>query len=77
MLNLSPQAQHKVTGVLAAAKVIDTQSEEELEDYVVEIDILACCDHPNIIKLLEALYWDSKLWVSCGGRRAGLTSPRG
>ncbi|XP_067396352.1 STE20-like serine/threonine-protein kinase [Emydura macquarii macquarii] len=57
------KAQHKVTGVLAAAKVIDTQSEEELEDYVVEIDILACCDHPNIIKLLEALYWDSKLWI--------------
>ncbi|XP_053873176.1 serine/threonine-protein kinase 10-like [Malaclemys terrapin pileata] len=57
------KAQNKVTGVLAAAKVIDTQSEEELEDYVVEIDILACCDHPNIVKLLDALYWDSRLWI--------------
>ena len=65
--NLSPQAQNKVTGALAAAKVIDTSSEEELEDYVVEIEILACCDHPNITKLLDALYWNGRLWVSCGG----------
>lgn len=56
-----------MTGVLAAAKVIDTPSEEELEDYVVEIEILACCDHPNITKLLDALYWNGRLWVSYGG----------
>ncbi|XP_069657232.1 STE20-like serine/threonine-protein kinase isoform X2 [Haliaeetus albicilla] len=57
------KAQNKVTGVLAAAKVIDTPSEEELEDYVVEIEILACCDHPNITKLLDALYWNGRLWI--------------
>ncbi|XP_065507824.1 serine/threonine-protein kinase 10-like [Caloenas nicobarica] len=57
------KAQNKVTGVLAAAKVIDTPSEEELEDYVAEIEILACCDHPNITKLLDALYWDGRLWI--------------
>ncbi|XP_068277705.1 LOW QUALITY PROTEIN: STE20-like serine/threonine-protein kinase [Nyctibius grandis] len=57
------KAQNKVTGALAAAKVIDTPSEEELEDYVVEIEILACCDHPNITKLLDALYWDGRLWI--------------
>ncbi|XP_009586099.1 PREDICTED: serine/threonine-protein kinase 10 [Fulmarus glacialis] len=57
------KAQNKVTGTLAAAKVIDTPSEEELEDYVVEIEILACCDHPNITKLLDALYWDGRLWI--------------
>ncbi|KAM6341388.1 STE20-like serine/threonine-protein kinase [Podargus strigoides] len=57
------KAQNKVTGTLAAAKVIDTPSEEELEDYVVEIEILACCDHPNITKLLDALYWDRRLWI--------------
>ncbi|KAK2513080.1 hypothetical protein Q9233_015710 [Columba guinea] len=56
------KAQNKVTGVLAAAKVINTPSEEELEDYVVEIEILAYCDHPNITKLLDALYWDGRLW---------------
>ncbi|KAM6191162.1 STE20-like serine/threonine-protein kinase [Sarcoramphus papa] len=57
------KAQNKVTGALAAAKVIDTSSEEELEDYVVEIEILACCDHPNITKLLDALYWNGRLWI--------------
>uniref|UniRef100_A0A3Q4HUU1 non-specific serine/threonine protein kinase n=1 Tax=Neolamprologus brichardi TaxID=32507 RepID=A0A3Q4HUU1_NEOBR len=58
------QAQNKQTGVLAAAKVIDTKTEEELEDYMVEIDILASCDHQNIVKLLDAFYYESKLWVS-------------
>ncbi|XP_028929188.1 serine/threonine-protein kinase 10-like isoform X2 [Ornithorhynchus anatinus] len=57
------KAQHKETGVLAAAKVIQTQNEEELEDYVVEIDILASCEHPHIVQLLEALYWEGELWI--------------
>lgn len=58
------QAQNKQTGILAAAKVIDTKTEEELEDYMVEIEILASCDHQNIVKLLDAFYFESKLWVS-------------
>ncbi|XP_056265381.1 STE20-like kinase b isoform X2 [Pseudoliparis swirei] len=57
------KAQNKVTGILAAAKVIDTKTEEELEDYMVEIEILASCDHQNIVKLLDAFYFDSKLWI--------------
>ncbi|XP_077574307.1 STE20-like serine/threonine-protein kinase [Stigmatopora nigra] len=57
------KAQNKQTGVLAAAKVIDTKTEEELEDYMVEIDILASCDHPNIVKLLDAFYFEGKLWI--------------
>nr|XP_046257594.1 STE20-like kinase b [Scatophagus argus] len=57
------KAQNKQTGILAAAKVIDTKTEEELEDYMVEIDILASCDHQNIVKLLDAFYYDSKLWI--------------
>uniref|UniRef100_A0A8C7IBH5 non-specific serine/threonine protein kinase n=1 Tax=Oncorhynchus kisutch TaxID=8019 RepID=A0A8C7IBH5_ONCKI len=57
------KAQNKQTGILAAAKVIDTKTEEELEDYMVEIDILASCDHHNIVKLLDAFYYDSKLWL--------------
>lgn len=58
------QAQNKQSGILAAAKVIDTKTEEELEDYMVEIEILASCNHDNIVKLLDAFYYDSKLWVS-------------
>ncbi|XP_064173231.1 STE20-like serine/threonine-protein kinase isoform X2 [Anguilla rostrata] len=64
------KAQNKETGILAAAKVIDTKTEEELEDYMVEIEILASCDHPNIVKLLDAFYYESKLWILiefCGG----------
>lgn len=57
------QAKNKETGDLAAAKVIETKSEEELEDYIVEIEILATCDHPYIVKLLGAYYHDGKLWV--------------
>lgn len=57
------QAKNKETGILAAAKVIETKSEEELEDYMVEIDILAKCDHRYIVKLLDAFFYDNKLWV--------------
>uniref|UniRef100_A0AAY4BL10 non-specific serine/threonine protein kinase n=1 Tax=Denticeps clupeoides TaxID=299321 RepID=A0AAY4BL10_9TELE len=57
------KAQNKQTGILAAAKVIDTQSEEELEDYMVEIEILASCDHHYIVKLLDAFYYEDKLWI--------------
>lgn len=57
------QARNKESGVFAAAKVIETKCEEELEDYMVEIDILAKCDHRYIVKLLDAYYYDDKLWV--------------
>uniref|UniRef100_A0A8C5AUM1 non-specific serine/threonine protein kinase n=1 Tax=Gadus morhua TaxID=8049 RepID=A0A8C5AUM1_GADMO len=57
------KARNKETQVLAAAKVIDTKSEEELEDYMVEIDILAKCDHHYIVKLLDAFYHENKLWI--------------
>ncbi|XP_014895324.1 serine/threonine-protein kinase 10-like isoform X2 [Poecilia latipinna] len=30
---------------------------------MVEIDILASCDHQNIVKLLDAFYYESKLWI--------------
>lgn len=57
------KAKNKETGALAAAKVIETKSEEELEDYIVEIEVLATCDHPYIVKLLGAYYYDGKLWI--------------
>ncbi|XP_056097621.1 serine/threonine-protein kinase 10 isoform X2 [Rhinichthys klamathensis goyatoka] len=57
------KARNKETGVLAAAKVIETKSEEELEDYVVEIDILASCNHQYIVKLLDAYFYDNKLSI--------------
>ncbi|XP_019747286.1 STE20-like serine/threonine-protein kinase isoform X2 [Hippocampus comes] len=57
------KAQNKQNGTLAAAKVIDTKTEDELEDYMVEIDILASCDHHHIVKLLDAFYYEGKLWI--------------
>uniref|UniRef100_UPI00358F8F39 LOW QUALITY PROTEIN: serine/threonine-protein kinase 10-like n=1 Tax=Myxine glutinosa TaxID=7769 RepID=UPI00358F8F39 len=55
---------HSMTnGTFAAAKVIETKSEEELDDYMVEIDILASCEHPNIVGLLDAFYFENKLWI--------------
>ncbi|XP_040006720.1 serine/threonine-protein kinase 10 [Xiphias gladius] len=57
------KARNKETEVLAAAKVIETKCEDELEDYMVEIDILAKCDHRYIVKLLDAFYHENKLWI--------------
>uniref|UniRef100_A0A8C6MF47 non-specific serine/threonine protein kinase n=1 Tax=Nothobranchius furzeri TaxID=105023 RepID=A0A8C6MF47_NOTFU len=57
------KARNKETDVLAAAKVIETKCEEELQDYIVEIDILAKCDHRYIVKLYNAYYYDNKLWI--------------
>ncbi|XP_069773720.1 STE20-like serine/threonine-protein kinase isoform X7 [Narcine bancroftii] len=57
------KALNKETGAAAAAKVISCLNEEELEDYMVEINILGSCDHPNIVKLLDAFYFDNNLWI--------------
>nr|XP_020456429.1 STE20-like serine/threonine-protein kinase isoform X1 [Monopterus albus] len=57
------KAQNKQNGTLAAAKVIDTKTEDELEDYMVEIEILASCNHYHIVKLLDAFYFEGKLWI--------------
>lgn len=48
---------------MAAAKICECKEEEELEDFVVEIDILSDCRHPNIVELLEAYFFEGSLWV--------------
>lgn len=58
------KARNKQTNVLAAAKIVEKCSEEELDDYMVEIDILSECKHKNIVELYEAYFYDSKLWVN-------------
>lgn len=37
---------------------------------MVEIDILASCDHHHIVKLLDAFYFEGKLWVRKPERRS-------
>lgn len=57
------KAEHKPTGRLAAAKICELKSEDELQDLNVEIDILTACRHPNIVELIEAYYYESRLWM--------------
>jgi len=50
--------------LLAAAKICVLENDDELDDFVVEIDILAEISHVNVIKLYEAFFYQNKLWVS-------------
>lgn len=57
------KAEHKPSGRLAAAKICELKNEDELQDLNVEIDILSACRHPNIVELIEAYYYESRLWM--------------
>lgn len=50
--------------LLAAAKICVLENENDLEDFMVEINILSEVEDENIIQLLEAFYYQDKLWVS-------------
>ncbi|KAJ8317207.1 hypothetical protein KUTeg_005111 [Tegillarca granosa] len=55
------KARNKETQALAALKQVEIKSEEDLEDFSVEIDILSECKHKNVVSLYEAFYWGDKL----------------
>lgn len=58
------KVQHtKEPNKFAAAKVIPVKYEEELEDFVVEVDILTECKHEGVVKLEGAYFFQDKLWV--------------
>ncbi|KAF7700888.1 hypothetical protein HF521_002053 [Silurus meridionalis] len=57
------KVQNNESNVLAAAKVIVVHSEDQLQDYITEINILATCRHSNIISLLDAIYNEGWLWI--------------
>uniref|UniRef100_A0A3P9AMJ8 non-specific serine/threonine protein kinase n=1 Tax=Esox lucius TaxID=8010 RepID=A0A3P9AMJ8_ESOLU len=57
------KAQNQTTGALAAAKVMEVRTEEQLEDYITEIDILSACRHSNILALLDATFFEGWLWI--------------
>lgn len=57
------KAEHKPSGRLAAAKICELKNEDELQDLNVEIDILTGCRHKNIVELIEAYYYESRLWM--------------
>lgn len=57
------KARNKNSGTLAAAKIVEKCNEDELDDYIVEIDILSACKHKNIVKIYEAYYYEQKVWM--------------
>ncbi|OQV14105.1 STE20-like serine/threonine-protein kinase [Hypsibius exemplaris] len=57
------KAENRNTKALAAAKVCELKDEDELEDFLTEIDILTSCKHQNIVTLHEAFFYGSKLWM--------------
>ena len=57
------QARRRTDGQLAAAKIVDIKDDDELDDFMVEIDILSECKHRYVVDLYEAYFFDSKLWV--------------
>ncbi|XP_054167403.1 serine/threonine-protein kinase 10-like [Oppia nitens] len=57
------KAENRETGKLAAAKICELKGEDELDDFTVEIDILSECKHQNVVQLLEAFFFEEKLWM--------------
>nr|AGT28744.1 SLK [Artemia parthenogenetica] len=57
------KAQHRETKALAAAKICKLESDNELNDFMVEIDILTECKHPNVVGLYEAYFYEDNPWM--------------
>ncbi|GFV47938.1 hypothetical protein TNCV_3044101 [Trichonephila clavipes] len=57
------KARNKENLKLAAAKICELKGEDDLDDFTVEIDILSECKHKNIVELLEAFFFEGKLWI--------------
>ena len=57
------QATNNQTQQLAAVKVIENCTDEELPDHLVEVDILKGCYQKNIIGFLDAFLFDRKLYI--------------
>ncbi|KRX25915.1 Serine/threonine-protein kinase 10 [Trichinella nelsoni] len=57
------RAQHVSSKLQSAAKVIETRTEEEIEDYLIEIEILTQCRHKNVVGLYEVYFYEQCLWL--------------
>lgn len=69
------QTCHKSQKTNAALKQVVITSDEDLDDYSVEINILTECHHKNIVELFQAFMFDGKLWVSFKRPRIVMTIP--
>ena len=52
-----------MSGEYAALKQVEIKTEEDLEDFTVEIEILYDCQHKNVVGLHEAYFHNDMLWV--------------
>ncbi|XP_029669099.1 serine/threonine-protein kinase 10 isoform X1 [Formica exsecta] len=57
------KAQNRQSNQLAAAKMCALEGEDDLSDFMIEIDILSECKHSNIVELHEAYFIEGKLWM--------------
>ncbi|KAF8561535.1 hypothetical protein P879_06431 [Paragonimus westermani] len=57
------KTKRKVGDMQAALKKVEFDSESELEDFMVEIEILTEFKHPNILSLLEVYIFGGRLWM--------------
>ncbi|XP_065175121.1 serine/threonine-protein kinase 10-like [Sycon ciliatum] len=58
------KAKHRENGRIAAAKIVELNSDEDLDDFAVEIDILVeCAESQYVIKLHESYLFKNKLWM--------------
>ncbi|KRZ09992.1 Serine/threonine-protein kinase 10, partial [Trichinella zimbabwensis] len=57
------RAQHVLSKLQSAAKIIETRTEEEIEDYLIEIEILTQCRHKNVVGLFEVYFYEQCLWL--------------
>lgn len=57
------KAMHRETNLSAALKQVTLEADEDLETFMVEIDILSEFKHENVVKLIEAYHFDGKLWM--------------
>ncbi|CAB3362768.1 Hypothetical predicted protein [Cloeon dipterum] len=57
------KARRRGTDIYAAAKRCALEGEDELSDFMIEIDILSDCKHQNVVDLHESYFFDGKLWM--------------
>lgn len=62
-LGMSGRQKNRITQKYAAAKIIETGSEAEIEEHYGEIEILMKCNHQNIVKCVDSMYYENKLWI--------------
>ena len=57
------KVEHVESKQTAAAKIIPSTCDEEIVEFIVEVDILTECRHPHIVGLVKAYFWENKFWI--------------